>query len=140
MILSNSNGPDWALDRVGRGEYFLLENRQRLGFDQHLYAEGLLVWQIDPDWVAQRWGGGHNSVNGDAHMGVWLRQADFLALAGHLHPLHEQQGEQEGQIVRIVIMEDWNHLKFMKPKFGAYSTPWPKLDHQRGTSMSGVGY
>ncbi len=58
----------------GSGEYFLLENRQRMGFDQNLYREGLLVWQIDPDWVAGRWP--PNRVNANAHQGVWLRQAD----------------------------------------------------------------
>jgi M6 family metalloprotease-like protein len=60
----------------GSGEYFLLENRQRIGYDQQLYAEGLLVWQIDPDWVSARWG--LNRVNANEHMGVWLRQADGL--------------------------------------------------------------
>ena len=70
----------------GSGEYFLLENRQRIGFDQNLYDEGLLVWHIDPDWfidpdpdtlrAPDRWES--NTVNGDDHMGVWLRQADGL--------------------------------------------------------------
>jgi len=70
-----TGGTIYRVDAIdGSGEYFLLENRQRLGFDQHLYAEGLLVWQIDPDWISQRWRS--NRVNGDAHMGVWLRQAD----------------------------------------------------------------
>lgn len=58
----------------GSGEYFLLENRQRTGFDQNLYREGLLVWQVDPDWVSARWS--PNRVNANAHQGVWLRQAD----------------------------------------------------------------
>ena len=60
----------------GSGEYFLLENRQRIGYDQGLYAEGLLVWQIDAALVASRWPG--NSVNASSHMAVWLRQADGL--------------------------------------------------------------
>jgi M6 family metalloprotease-like protein len=58
----------------GSGEYFLLENRQRIGYDQNLLAPGLLVWQIDQDWVSQRWIA--NRVNANAHQGVWLRQAD----------------------------------------------------------------
>ena len=60
----------------GSGEYFLLENRQRFGSDLTLLAEGLLIWQIDPDWVLGRWAA--NIVNADAHRGVWLRQADGL--------------------------------------------------------------
>ncbi|MDX1495847.1 MAG: M6 family metalloprotease domain-containing protein, partial [Longimicrobiales bacterium] len=58
----------------GSGEYFLLENRQRVGFDANLYREGLLVWQIDPDWILDRWAS--NRVNANEHQGVWLRQAD----------------------------------------------------------------
>jgi M6 family metalloprotease-like protein len=58
----------------GSGEYFLLENRQRIGLDATLFAEGLLIWHIDPDWVLGRWAA--NIVNGAAHRGVWLRQAD----------------------------------------------------------------
>lgn len=61
----------------GSGEYFLLENRQDLGpgtFDRNLYAEGLLVWQIDANRVQSRWAS--NTVNGSSRMGVWLRQAD----------------------------------------------------------------
>lgn len=58
----------------GSGEYFLLENRQALGYDQPLLSEGLLIWQIDEDWLMARWAA--NRVNADPHMGVWLRQAD----------------------------------------------------------------
>ncbi|HUF75375.1 MAG TPA: M6 family metalloprotease domain-containing protein, partial [Longimicrobiales bacterium] len=61
----------------GSGEYFLLENRQDVPshlFDKSLFAEGLLVWQIDWDVVLARWSS--NTVNSNDHMGVWLRQAD----------------------------------------------------------------
>jgi M6 family metalloprotease-like protein len=58
----------------GSGEYFLLENRQRMGFDQELFAEGLLVWQIDANALETRWF--NNEVNASNHMAVWLRQAD----------------------------------------------------------------
>ena len=68
----------------GSGDYYLLENRQRLGFDAGLFAPGLLVWQIDTDRLNSAWAG--NQVNTVAsRMGVWLRQADgdnALALAG----------------------------------------------------------
>ncbi|MDX1566658.1 MAG: M6 family metalloprotease domain-containing protein, partial [Longimicrobiales bacterium] len=61
----------------GSGEYFLLENRRRVGFDQNLLEEGLLIWHVDPGIVSARWSG--NRVNADpTHPGVWLRQADGL--------------------------------------------------------------
>jgi M6 family metalloprotease-like protein len=59
----------------GSGEYYLLENRQRLGFDQGLVAPGVLVWHVDGPWIDTRWPA--NAVNNvGTHLGVWLRQAD----------------------------------------------------------------
>lgn len=58
----------------GSGEYFLIENRQPIGYDAELPSPGVLVWQIDDDWVMSRWS--NNRVNAEPHMGVWLRQAD----------------------------------------------------------------
>ncbi len=59
------------------GEYYLLENRQKIGFEANLSSSGLLVWQIDPKWIAQNMAS--NTVNDQqSHMGVWLRQADGL--------------------------------------------------------------
>ncbi|MFQ5535818.1 MAG: M6 family metalloprotease domain-containing protein [Gemmatimonadota bacterium] len=66
----------------GSGEYFLLENRQRTGFDVWLPKPGLLVWQIDPDWVDTYWSA--NMINAFDHMGVWLRQADGLNQLGRV--------------------------------------------------------
>lgn len=59
------------------GEYFLLENRHRTGFDANLLEEGILIWHVDPGVVASRWV--ENRVNAAPdHPGVWLRQADGL--------------------------------------------------------------
>ena len=59
----------------GSGDYFLLENRQPLGFDVNLFSPGLLVWQIDVDMVGSAWPS--NIVNSSpGRMGVWLRQGD----------------------------------------------------------------
>ncbi len=71
-----SSGKAFRVDaQDGSGEYFLLEHREPLGSDLGLYAPGLLVWHIDPQWIDQRWAA--NVVNNDAtHLGVWLRQAD----------------------------------------------------------------
>lgn len=62
-----------ALD--GSGEYYLLENRRRTGFDAELAEEGLLVWHINPERVFARWP--FNTVNGTPGLeGVALVQAD----------------------------------------------------------------
>ncbi|HEX9885859.1 MAG TPA: M6 family metalloprotease domain-containing protein, partial [Longimicrobiales bacterium] len=61
----------------GSNEYFLIENRQRIGFDAGMSRPGLLIWHIDQDIVDARWPA--NTINNTAgHMGVWLRQADGL--------------------------------------------------------------
>jgi len=48
-----STGTVYRIDAGdGSGEFFLLENRQRIGFDQHLLNGGLLIWQVKPAIVA----------------------------------------------------------------------------------------
>ncbi|MEO0071392.1 MAG: M6 family metalloprotease domain-containing protein [candidate division WOR-3 bacterium] len=46
-ILKNKNGVDWSPSSPGSGEYFLVENRQRIGFDLGLPGSGLLILHID---------------------------------------------------------------------------------------------
>ncbi|MBM3323492.1 M6 family metalloprotease domain-containing protein, partial [candidate division WOR-3 bacterium] len=46
-ILNNPNGVDWRFGSPGRGEYFLVENRQRVGFDAGLPGSGLLILHVD---------------------------------------------------------------------------------------------
>lgn len=66
-----------AVAGSGVDEYFLLENRQRIGSDANLFAPGLLVWHVDDEVLRSWWSS--NQVNSDPdHMGVWLRQADGL--------------------------------------------------------------
>ncbi|MBI4537955.1 MAG: M6 family metalloprotease domain-containing protein [Gemmatimonadetes bacterium] len=61
----------------GSGEYFLLENREAIGFDEKLFAPGLLIWHIDAAVVSQR--AASNTINTDPRrMGVALEQADGL--------------------------------------------------------------
>ena len=78
LTLTPVEEPPHTIYRVdandGSDEYFLIEYRAPSGYDGNLHREGLLVWQIDPDWIANRWA--PNTVNGSGHMGVWLRQAD----------------------------------------------------------------
>ncbi|MFH1681349.1 MAG: M6 family metalloprotease domain-containing protein [Candidatus Eisenbacteria bacterium] len=45
-LLSNPGGIDWDGKGAGSGEYFLLENRRRVGFDEHLPGSGLLIWHV----------------------------------------------------------------------------------------------
>jgi immune inhibitor A len=45
-LLENPSGPDWS-ESGGTGEYFLVENRYRTGFDLGLPGSGLMVTHVD---------------------------------------------------------------------------------------------
>lgn len=62
------------IDLDGTNEYFMLENRHALGSDANVADEGLLVWHIDPDRIANR--RSTNTVNASLPNGVKLEQAD----------------------------------------------------------------
>jgi len=60
------------------GEYFLLENRQRLGADQYLLGTGLLIWHIDSLKIAD--GRRLNTIQNDTYRkGIDLEEADGKA-------------------------------------------------------------
>lgn len=42
------------IDRPGGKEYFLIENRQRVGFDKHLPGDGILIWHVDENMKNNR--------------------------------------------------------------------------------------
>ncbi len=56
-------------------EYFLIENRQKTGFDSYLPGSGLLVWHVDETKLdnTQEWWPGEPSAD---HFKVALKQAD----------------------------------------------------------------
>lgn len=66
------------LNIPGTSEYFLLENRQRVGSDLYLKSSGLLVWHVDTVTIGDNWPS--NSIqNVTAHKGLDLVEADGLA-------------------------------------------------------------
>ncbi len=66
----------WSDGTLG-SEYFLLENRQRTGYDAGLPSSGLLIWHIDDTQYsnANEWYPGHTA---SGHYWVALQQADGL--------------------------------------------------------------
>lgn len=56
------------------GEYFLIENRQKTGYDKYLPSGGLLIWHVDPAIVAH----GYGVNNNENRKGVDLEEADGL--------------------------------------------------------------
>ncbi len=62
---------------AGTDEYFLLENRERLGSDAYLLGTGLLIWHIDSGVVQQRWPA--NTIENETnHKGVDLEEASGI--------------------------------------------------------------
>ncbi len=66
----------WTSGTVG-DEYFLVENRQRTGYDAGLPGSGLLIWHIDEAAFGNtnEWYPGHTD---DGHYRVALEQADAM--------------------------------------------------------------
>lgn len=73
---AETTGPAVRIDLPDSpGEYFLLENRQRIGSDRYLPGTGLLIWHVDSTVIANR--RVPNTVQNDAaHKGVDLEEAD----------------------------------------------------------------
>ncbi len=66
----------WS-DGAGGNEYYLIENRQKVGFDTYLPAAGLLIWHIDDTKSSntKEWYPGYTS---SGNYWVALEQADGL--------------------------------------------------------------
>jgi M6 family metalloprotease-like protein len=58
-------------------EYWLVENRQPTGFDQHLHNSGLLVWHVDEEVIRSSLGNTGGTGN-TAVRGLVLEEADGL--------------------------------------------------------------
>jgi immune inhibitor A len=65
-VLEDPGGPDWNWSG-GAGEYFLVENRFRTGFDKSLPGDGLLILHIDDS---------QEENTNEAHPLVGIMQAD----------------------------------------------------------------
>lgn len=71
-LLANPNGVDWTAQHTGVGEYFLVENRYRSGFDQGLPGSGLLILHVDESQAGN---------SDETHPLVGIIQADQLGYA-----------------------------------------------------------
>lgn len=65
---------EWSFQGEPSPEHFLVENRQRVGFDRHLIGEGLLVYHVDEATIAAGIRG--NRVNAGMTPGLRLLEAD----------------------------------------------------------------
>ena len=89
-------------------EYFLFENRQRIGFDAFLPGHGMLIWHVD--FNQKKWN--NNTVNNDrAHQYVDLIEADNVwserSYAGD--PFPGSKNITEFSPTTIPAFKDWNN-------------------------------
>ena len=74
QLMPNPGGIDWRFyDHSGTGEYYLVENRQKVGYDAGLPGCGLLIWHIDEAARSD-----DNAASDPTHPLVSLVQADGL--------------------------------------------------------------
>jgi immune inhibitor A len=83
-VLSNPGGVDWRADGTGSGEYLLVENRQRFGFDRGLPGSGLLILHVDESQTGN---------NTEAHPLVGILQADHSA--GYALPAGDRGSDED---------------------------------------------
>ena len=95
-------------------EYFLLENRQKQGWDKYIPGHGMLIWHID--YNKNVWD--YNRVNNNPrHQYVDIEEADNLqttrSLAGD--PFPGSRGITEFTDNTLPSMKTWANVKMDKP-------------------------
>ncbi|PZX20252.1 M6 family metalloprotease-like protein/predicted secreted protein (Por secretion system target) [Breznakibacter xylanolyticus] len=63
----------WRYNTSTPGEYFLLENRIKTGFDAYLPGQGMLIYHVDSTVIAER--GAANDINAYEHQGLYVKVA-----------------------------------------------------------------
>ncbi len=72
---SYSNNSIYRINHVtDNSEYWLIENRQKVGTDTLMPSPGLTIWHVDEEVTATGWAPNNN----EPHYGVGLEQADGL--------------------------------------------------------------
>ncbi len=124
----------WANGSVG-AEYFLVENRQKIGFDSELSSPGLVIYHIDEDVYDDNefW----NEVNADeTHKAIDIECADAL-LAGHV--LNADDLDIYGDLNRGDAGDVW--CTATQTEFSPVSTPDTRAynDNPTGVYVGGIG-
>jgi M6 family metalloprotease-like protein len=80
-LVDAAAGDVYRVSTSNPAEYYLIENRQFLGFDKALASNvthgGIAIYHIDDGEIAATWGAGHNNMfANDSHKGVKLVEAN----------------------------------------------------------------
>lgn len=77
FVLKNSAKDSTSFYRINTptsGEYFLLENRQKVGFDSKVPGKGMLIYHVDSAYVSSHMSS--NDVNNTSHQGMYIMAAN----------------------------------------------------------------
>lgn len=129
QLRDNPNGVDWSFEVMpGLGEYFLVENRQRTGYNAGLPGSGLLIWHI--------WEGASASNSADQNEAgrrlIALRDADGL---NHLDSKtnNGDAGDPFPGTSNNVVFDD-----VTDPNSRLYCSSGVGLCEQSGVSVTGI--
>lgn len=107
-------------------EYFLVENRSKIGFDRDLPADGILIWYVDEDVIGQE--GNRNECTSppcEKHYGIALVQKDCEFEL-------ERNKPEEGQDCRYNVqeIEDYFVKGDIFPQCASYEVSWSGEPHE----------
>ena len=83
LTVKNSNQDNTAFYRVNTAtanEYYLLENRQKIGFNGANLGNGLLVYHVDGNYVTSNFSA--NNINSSSHQGLYVVPAGSTVASG----------------------------------------------------------
>ncbi len=70
----DSNNDFYYFETSTADEYFLLENRQKVGFDASLPGHGLMIYHVDEDYIFAHQNA--NDINATSHQGLYPKAAN----------------------------------------------------------------
>ena len=62
----------YRINSLTPGEYYLLENKQQVGFDSYVSDHGMLIYHVDSAYNAIHGLGGDNCINCTSHQGTYI--------------------------------------------------------------------
>ncbi|MEI6555483.1 MAG: leucine-rich repeat protein [Paludibacter sp.] len=83
LTVKNSNQDNTAFYRINTttsNEYYLLENRQKIGFNGANLGNGLLVYHVDGNYITSNFSA--NNINSTSHQGLYVVPAGSTAANG----------------------------------------------------------
>lgn len=74
ILNSEENPVAYKINTTNEDEYFLLENRQQIGYDSSLPGHGLIVYHVDAKHIANHMN--DNKINTTSHQGLYIKSAN----------------------------------------------------------------